>query len=623
MNAASMPLDPARAAADPVVRRAAIVGSLLLAAGGVAVAAALSPEHAWPWFAGVAPVWAFLIGVLRWLRRSEGQAGPLRLATSLTLARAWMIAALAGFVLVPPRAGILAWAPGILYTTAALLDLVDGYVARRLGQESAVGGRLDVITDALGLLIGPLAAIGLGRLPVWYLAVGAAYYLFHFGLWLRRRRGIPVYLERLKPSLHTRMYAGYQMGLVASALFPVLAPPGTILAATLFMVPPLALFIRDYLVTTGRLASDGAAHQRVLRALASTAGAVLPGVRVAAAVALAALVIRGQLPAPAIALALLILLGVGTRVVAFGAALALTWLLAHDRSALVWVADVLVLVTLLGGGGRAQLWDLEERWMLSRAGTASAAERANAPAPRRPSESLPLRAQLGSNAPHEARGAAAVRAHRALLPPGPAPGGRSRPHQGEAAGDRPHGPVRQRSEEGARVLPRPARLRGGLHPAKPDGSDRIAFIKINDQQYIELFDEPPRQDGRVYHISLYTDDVQALRARLMAAGVKASDIGIGKIKNTQFGIVDPDQHNIELVQYLPDGWSMRDKGKFMPESRVSTHIAHLGVLVGKLDPSLKFYRDTWASRRSGAAAPRTRCSAGSTCGCPTATTTWS
>jgi lactoylglutathione lyase len=127
---------------------------------------------------------------------------------------------------------------------------------------------------------------------------------------------------------------------------------------------------------------------------------------------------------------------------------------------------------------------------------------------------------------------------------------------------------------------------------KEDGSVRISFIKVNDEQYIELFAEPPREDGRVYHISFYTDDVEALRARLVSKGLEASKIGVGKIKNRQFGIHDPDRHAVELVQYQPDGWSMRDKGKFMPESRVSTRIAHLGVLVGALEPSLKFYRDT-------------------------------
>ncbi len=374
VTAAATPLDQQRSGADAVVRRALVVGSLLMGAGSVAVGSALSPAQGGRWAAAALPVWWFVVGVLRWLRRSERQTTALGLATGLTLARAWMVSALTGFVLVPPRAGLLAWMPAVLYTTAALMDLVDGYVARRLRQESAVGGRLDVITDALGLLVGPLAAIALGRLPPWYLLVGAAYYLFHLGLWLRRRRGIPVYLERLKPNLYTRMYAGYQMGLVATTLFPVLGPPGTTVAATLFMVPNLFLFARDYLVTTGRLDSDGAGHQRLLRAIGGTARVALPLVRAAAAGAVTWLVVRGQLPTPVLALALLILLGVATRVVAFAAAIAVTWLLARDGSALVWAAELLTLVTLLGGGGRAQLWNLEERWMLSRAGTRSRAD---------------------------------------------------------------------------------------------------------------------------------------------------------------------------------------------------------------------------------------------------------
>src|SRR3982074_2323029 len=41
---------------------------------------------------------------------------------------------------------------------------------------------------------------------------------------------------------------------------------------------------------------------------------------------------------------------------------------------------------------------------------------------------------------------------------------------------------------------------------KTDGSERIVFIKINDTQYIELFAESPKADGRLNHISIYTDD---------------------------------------------------------------------------------------------------------------------
>src|SRR6266850_5253666 len=46
---------------------------------------------------------------------------------------------------------------------------------------------------------------------------------------------------------------------------------------------------------------------------------------------------------------------------------------------------------------------------------------------------------------------------------------------------------------------------------REDGSDRIVFIKINDNQYIELFAENPKQDGHLNHISFFTDSAQNMR----------------------------------------------------------------------------------------------------------------
>jgi catechol 2,3-dioxygenase-like lactoylglutathione lyase family enzyme len=135
---------------------------------------------------------------------------------------------------------------------------------------------------------------------------------------------------------------------------------------------------------------------------------------------------------------------------------------------------------------------------------------------------------------------------------------------------------------------------------RPDGSDRIAFVKINEQQYLELFAEPPRDDGRVNHIAFYTGDLEGLRRTLAARGVKVPPAaGQGKIGNRQFGVVDPDGHQVELLQYQPDGWTRRAHGKFLPSTRISARIAHLGVLVGALGPSLAFYQgllgfqETW------------------------------
>src|SRR5215469_13010996 len=49
---------------------------------------------------------------------------------------------------------------------------------------------------------------------------------------------------------------------------------------------------------------------------------------------------------------------------------------------------------------------------------------------------------------------------------------------------------------------------------KSDGSERIVFIKINDQQYLELFAEDPKSDGQLNHVSIYTDSADDMRAYL-------------------------------------------------------------------------------------------------------------
>lgn len=125
---------------------------------------------------------------------------------------------------------------------------------------------------------------------------------------------------------------------------------------------------------------------------------------------------------------------------------------------------------------------------------------------------------------------------------------------------------------------------------RKDGTDRIAFIKINEDQYLELFAEPPKQDGHMNHISFSTDDANAMRLYLASEGVKVPDkVGKGRIGNSNFNITDPDHHTVEIVQYEPDGWTRQNKGKFLPDTRISDHMAHVGVLVGDLDASTKFY----------------------------------
>jgi catechol 2,3-dioxygenase-like lactoylglutathione lyase family enzyme len=141
---------------------------------------------------------------------------------------------------------------------------------------------------------------------------------------------------------------------------------------------------------------------------------------------------------------------------------------------------------------------------------------------------------------------------------------------------------------------------------KPDGSLSLTFIKVNDRQYIELFPETAPGTDRLNHISIETDNAEAMRVYLAAQGVKVPDkVPQGRIKNSNFNIKDPDGHTVEIVQYEKNGWSMREKGKYMPSTRVSQKLMHLGILVGALEPAMKFYgnilgfKEIWRGSRDG------------------------
>jgi CDP-diacylglycerol--glycerol-3-phosphate 3-phosphatidyltransferase len=177
----------------------------------------------------------------------------LGLGNSLTLARGVLVACLAGFLLLPRPAGWLAWIPGILYLLSDIADLLDGYLARLSNHVTRLGEMLDMSFDGLGVLVAALLAVRYGQVPVWYLSIALARYLFLGGLWLRRRQGLPV--NDLPPSISRRLFAGLQMGFIAFVLLPVFSPPVTFIAAGLFAVPFLAGFLRDWLLACGTPAS--------------------------------------------------------------------------------------------------------------------------------------------------------------------------------------------------------------------------------------------------------------------------------------------------------------------------------------------------------------------------------
>jgi CDP-diacylglycerol--glycerol-3-phosphate 3-phosphatidyltransferase len=202
-----------------------------------------------------------VVAVTLWRSRPllDPRATRLGAATHLTLLRGLLISLAAGFAPVAP-VGAVRWLPALLYATAAVGDRFDGIIARRLGETTALGARLDEAIDALGLLAAPVVAVCWGRLPPWYLLLGVTYYLYRAAIWMRRRLELPVHLERVKRRHLTRIFAGLQMTLVSVALAPLLSLQVTAIAATLIMMPTLMFFARDWLIVIGRLPRPRPAH---------------------------------------------------------------------------------------------------------------------------------------------------------------------------------------------------------------------------------------------------------------------------------------------------------------------------------------------------------------------------
>jgi len=190
-------------------------------------------------------------------RRGHATLGvAIRVADAVTLVRGWLFAAVAGFVALQPLPRI-AWLPGVCYGVGVALDHADGRIARQTGGETRLGEQLDMAFDTLGFLVAPVVAVAWGRLPVWYLSLAVARYLFKLGRGLRRWRDKPVY--DLPPSERRRQLSGLQMTFLTVALLPVVPAEPLAAVAAVVLAPSLAVFVRDYLVVAGhyRPTSEG------------------------------------------------------------------------------------------------------------------------------------------------------------------------------------------------------------------------------------------------------------------------------------------------------------------------------------------------------------------------------
>jgi CDP-diacylglycerol--glycerol-3-phosphate 3-phosphatidyltransferase len=355
-----------------------------LAAGFTWLQTNWQPGYAVRWLGQSAVMIAYLLWVL-WRALPENiRLGESRLlptfgaGNSATLLRGVLIACLAGYLFSPRPAGWQAWIPALIYTLAALLDYMDGYLARVTNHATRMGESLDMSLDGIGVLTAAVLAVQYGQVPAWYLMVALARYVYLACLWVWSRVGKRVY--PLAPSVRRRAFAGLQMGFLFVILWPFFSPPGTHLAAALFSLPFLAGFLLDGLTATG-----------IIRQTMKSSGlwnAVfrwLPLLLRATAAGLIAVSFfqwsqdAGSLPAPQLwiiflrileaATAMFLLLGAAARITSImGLALLGVSQIFTPLTPVQVALAVLYTAILYLGSGAMSLWTPENRLIYSRAG---------------------------------------------------------------------------------------------------------------------------------------------------------------------------------------------------------------------------------------------------------------
>ena len=139
--------------------------------------------------------------------------GPADWVTSL---RAALVAALAVMLVRLPDPIVCVTVGAI----AALLDGLDGWIARRTRTASAFGARFDMETDALLILVLSALVWRYGKAGAWVLASGLMRYAFVWAAvawpWLQRP---------LEPSRRRQTVCVVQIAALLASLWPGLEPP--------------------------------------------------------------------------------------------------------------------------------------------------------------------------------------------------------------------------------------------------------------------------------------------------------------------------------------------------------------------------------------------------------------
>lgn len=162
----------------------------------------------------------------------------------VTAIRAAIVALVAALFVIPPQAAV-AWIAVVASSIAAILDGVDGWLARRTGMITAFGARFDMEVDALLIFVLAILAWRWAKAGPWVLMSGLLRYLFVAAGWVW-----PWMRGPLAPTRRARFICVVQIVALIVAIAPIIPAPfsaaiaagGLLMLAYSFLVDTMRLW---------------------------------------------------------------------------------------------------------------------------------------------------------------------------------------------------------------------------------------------------------------------------------------------------------------------------------------------------------------------------------------------
>ena len=123
------------------------------------------------------------------------------------------------------------------------------------------------------------------------------------------------------------------------------------------------------------------------------------------------------------------------------------------------------------------------------------------------------------------------------------------------------------------------------------GALELVNLKISDKQTLEVFSGYKPGDEPIFQLAYQVKDIYNFREILVKNNIDVEKIGHGQMKNLGACYKEPNGYTIELSQFTPEGITMRNAGKFIPENPVSRELYQVGIVVKDKKASDFYYKD--------------------------------